>query len=160
VQRGYQDGVLDDDDYRQQRAGLLEELKAAQEAARRAGSHAQALGRLDAGEDLAAALYRHLGEVKAAVADGVTRAPDLRALRHTIRQVFERVVIEPARPEYVAEGVVEEGGWMLSMKLAGGALPWCAPRQPLAMPDPTGQATPVPDAQKYPNGFLCRYCWW
>ena len=163
VRRDYQDAKLEAEDYREQRSELLQEREAASEGLRRAESHLEAMERSEATSDAAANLYRYLGDLKQAVADGVTRAPDLRALRHTIAMIFKEVRLRKAEdwPDAAEEFGDEGDGLYLEFVMRDPAwMPWDAPKRPLVMPVPTGQDTPVPEWQSYPNGFLCRYCWW
>jgi hypothetical protein len=91
VQRGWQDGVLDDDDYRQQRHQLRAELDAAHSAVLRAERHAEAVERQGTMADAEGVLLAQLAAVKAAVAEGAGQAPDVLALRNAIGQLFESV---------------------------------------------------------------------
>jgi hypothetical protein len=91
VQRGWQEGVHDDDDYRGQRAGVLGELDGARTAHGRAAEHVQALERTGAVTDAEEALLRQMAAIKQAVADGAGRAPDVDALRNKIGEMFEAV---------------------------------------------------------------------
>jgi hypothetical protein len=96
VQRAFQDGYLEAADYAQQRAQLLEEDDAAKAAVQRATEHADALKATPPLADAEAAVLRHLTEIRKAVAEGVSEAPDLNALRTIMKQLFEVVVLLPA----------------------------------------------------------------
>jgi hypothetical protein len=180
VQRGWQDGVLDDDDYRQQRDQVRDELDAAQAALRRAEDHLTALIE-QPDVDAEQVLLSHLAALKRAVSDTGQAAADLDTLRGVIGQMFQSVeLIDHANPfgarsypTTIPEGNSTEGGvvthppgverdpqvgdgdrryWLL-LKLRSSAV------DPATF-KPTGQLTPVPPSPQYPHGFLCRYCWW
>jgi site-specific DNA recombinase len=96
VQRAFQDGFLEAEDYASQRAQLLEERDAAQAAADRARDHADHLATAPATADAEEAVLRHLSNLRQAVIEGVSRAPDLNALRTILRQLFKEVLLLPA----------------------------------------------------------------
>lgn len=95
------------------------------------------------------------------------KAPNLGAQRNVIRQMFESVQLvrsatfprgpapkgineQWAEPKWLeADG---ERYWLL-LSLRPSAVD-------MATFKPIGQAIPVPEWQSYPQGFLCRYCWW
>jgi hypothetical protein len=120
IQRGYQDGVLDDDDYREKRSQLLEERKGAQMALERATEHVQAVERAAPLSDAEEHVLRRLAELKRNMTEGVEQAPDLNALRNVIAQLFEKVMLLPADHPYLTEvagmkdsGPELEGGYYL-----------------------------------------------
>ena len=109
IQRGWQDEVIDDNEYRQQRDQLLAEQEGAQAALQRAQDHVAKTERTGVMGDAQQALLRHLATIKEAVADGVGRAPDLNALRNVIGTLFEK--IELVRwGSWGIDG--DPGGWM------------------------------------------------
>ena len=83
--------VLDDEDYRQQRAQVLAEQEGAQAALQRAQDHVAQTERTGVVGDAEQALLHQLQTVKDAVADGVGRAPNLNALRNVIGTLFESI---------------------------------------------------------------------
>jgi len=90
VTRGWQDGVIDDDEYRRQRTGLLEERQAATaavECARDRQAKVAEARPLDAEE----ALLRRLADLRAAVVDGIGKAPDLNGLRRLLQELFVKI---------------------------------------------------------------------
>lgn len=121
IQRGFQDGILDGEDYRDQRARLLEEDAAAQAALTRAQEQvqrAEAAGRFAGAEE---PLLRHLGDLRTAVERGIENAPDLNALRTVLRDLFESIELirwpgfgvgggDGLHPFHDGNPVVESGG--------------------------------------------------
>jgi hypothetical protein len=110
-----------------------------------------------------------MAALKRAVADGIEKAPNLAAQRNVMGQMFESV--ELIRSPGFDTGSAARGGVVPSVPgpdprvTAGEATYWLLPKlRPSAAdaptPTPTGQLTPVPASPQYPNGFLCRYCWW
>jgi hypothetical protein len=111
VQRAFQDGFLDPADYAQQRAQLLEERDAAQAAVDRAREHSEQLATAPAMAGAEEAVLRHLANLRQVVIKGVSRAPDLNALRTILRQLFEEVLLLPAdHPWLAVEGHPRVGG--------------------------------------------------
>ena len=173
IQRGFQDGVLDDEDYRQQREQVSGELDAAEAALQRARQHAEVVEREGASAEGEEVLLRHLAVVKRAVAEGAGRAPDLHALRNTLGELFESVeLVNLANP---FAGAVNDDDDIPQDRpnpvVDGKAGPAYAllPRVRWSSVDfrsekPIGQLTPVDWSPQYPpsdpNPFLARYCWW
>jgi DNA invertase Pin-like site-specific DNA recombinase len=114
VQRAFQDGHIEAEDYAQQRAQLLEERDAAQAAADRAREHAAHLATAPAMADAEEAVLRHLANLRQAVIEGVSRAPDLNSLRTILRQLFEEVALLPADHPWLAHEVIRESSANLS----------------------------------------------
>ena len=155
VQRGWQDGVLDDDDYGQQRADLLAERQAASAAVERARAHVEAVERDEAAQDADGALLKRLAAVKRTVAEDVGKALDLIALRNLIGELFEAVELV----RWPGFGTVQEG---LASNAPGpdpvndgeqtyALLPmlrWSAVDSETF--SPTGQAMPVGSMPQYP----------
>lgn len=92
VVRDYQDGKLDVDDYREQRADLVEEQQAAEAAVLRAGSRVEDL-RPSATDDVEEETLRRLAAMRATVLGGVEAAADVDALRVVLRQLFAEVAL-------------------------------------------------------------------
>lgn len=91
VQRGWREGVIDDDDYAEQRQQVIEERDAAHAAAAQARARLAAVENDGTAIDAEKRLLAHLADLKEAVAGSVERAPDLAALRTIIAQLIERV---------------------------------------------------------------------
>lgn len=104
VTRGWQDGVIDDDDYRAQRAELLSEREAAENAVEQARVRVEAVEAAGAVSDAEAATLAHLADLKATVAGQVEHAPDLAATRTLIAQMIERVDIGTRERPYPPNG--------------------------------------------------------
>ncbi|HTX12805.1 MAG TPA: recombinase family protein [Solirubrobacteraceae bacterium] len=93
IKRGWQEDILDDDEYREQRAEVEQELAAAQAAVEQAQRRAEAVEAAGAATDAEEAMLRHLADLKAAVAGKIEQAPDLAAVRATIGQLIESVTL-------------------------------------------------------------------
>jgi DNA invertase Pin-like site-specific DNA recombinase len=158
VRGDYQAGKIEADDWREQRPGLTAELEAAQQAADRARSHAETLAQVGL-PDAEQALLEALTALKAAVATGVDRAPDLAALRIVLRQMFTCVVLAPN---------VEDEGFLLLPEPRIERLPsgdWAF--EPPALPDICicqGRPTAPPERSPRSRGgrsrrsSRCRRC--
>lgn len=170
VQRGWQDGVLDDDDYRQQREQVRADLEASRAALQRAQQHAQMLEQQGVTIDAEDVLLRSLADVKRAVAQGAGEAPNLHALRNAIGELFvsvELVRFDSRHP--FGAGKVPDGyspGDRPSPVIDGrDGRPTYAllPRVRWSAVE-SGSVTPVAWSPQYPpsdpNPFLSRYCWW
>jgi DNA invertase Pin-like site-specific DNA recombinase len=111
IQRGWQEEVLDDEDYRQQRAQVLAEQEGAQAALRRAQDHVAQTEEIGVIGDVEQALLRHLATIKESVAQGIGNAPNLDALRRVIRDLFEHVMLLDAdHPWLSAVSALRESG--------------------------------------------------
>jgi hypothetical protein len=108
VQRAFQDGHLEPEDYADQRAQLIQERSAAQAAANRATDHIADLRTAGPLADADEAVLRHLADMRKAVTEGVDRAPDLNALRTILRQLFSKVVLVPEGHEWLDLSGVRE----------------------------------------------------
>jgi site-specific DNA recombinase len=159
VRRGWQDEVIDDSEYAEQRAGLTVERDGAKGAVERARAHVGQLGQGLVPGDAEQVVLDHLARLKRAVGEDLEAAPDLSAIRNVIGDLFEQV-----------ELVESDDGSHLLLPLLRverlGDERWdfegAGRRQSLPVETlrPIGQATPVPSWQSYPPGFLARYCWW
>jgi DNA invertase Pin-like site-specific DNA recombinase len=128
VQRGFQDGYLEPDDYREQRTALLAEQEAAEAARARARDRAAVLAEarpLDAEE----AVLRRLGELRTTVLGGIGEAPNLNALRRLLRELFKTVYYVAADTDHWSrnmrisrESHIPAGGAFLEPHLRAGAL--------------------------------------
>ena len=185
IQRGWQDGVLDDADYRGQHDQVSGELEAAQAARERSHAHVERIEQTGVSSGAEQQLLEHMNAIKRAVADGVSRAPNLNALRNVIGQLFESVELvewqwttdshdtdEPrwTDPERRKFADFREAWEKLPtprpnpvLDANGGATYVLVPRL-RSTPSPTGHLTPVGSIEQYPpsdaNPFLARYCWW
>ena len=168
IQRGWQDGVLDGDDYRSQHDQVTGELEAARAALERSQAHVERIEQTGVSGDAEQHLLDLLATIKRAVADGVGRAPNLNALRNVIGQLFDSV--ELVSPPTAAIGVGKVTGGVLPVEQpwpdfveSDGATYVLLPRL-RSTPSPTGHLTPVGSIEQYPpsdaNPFLARYCWW
>ena len=72
MQRAFQDGHLEAEDYAQQRVQLLEEQDAAQAAAARARTHADQLTTMPATAGVEEEVLRRLANLRHAVIEGVS----------------------------------------------------------------------------------------
>jgi DNA invertase Pin-like site-specific DNA recombinase len=161
--RGWQDEVIDDDEYARQRAELNAEREGAQEALRRSQGHVEEVEQGAIPGDGEQALLEHLAALKKAVATGAGAAPDLHALRNVIGQMFERV-------QLVRSGEVPD----CDVPMTDDAVPVSADYwlllvlRPSAVDSgtfkPIGQEMPVGSMLQYPPSdtkpFFARYCWW
>jgi site-specific DNA recombinase len=93
VVRGWQDEILDDDEYRRQRCELDAELEGAEAAVEQAERRLAQIEATGTTTDAEEALLRHLADLKMLVSGNIDRAPDLESLRTVIRQLFERVTL-------------------------------------------------------------------
>lgn len=162
VKRGWQDDVIDDDEFAAQTAELTAEREGARGAVQRALAHVAATEQGSVPGDAEQALLDRLAALKRAVGEGVGAAPNLAAMRNVIRDLFAEV-------EFARNG---DGTYVLMPllrveQLADGRWDFetAGRRQPLSLaaddtPNPIGQATPVPWSGQYPPGFFARYCWW
>jgi len=91
VQRGWQDEVITDAEYAEQRAELTEQRAGASEAVERARDHVAQLERNAPVGDAEQALLDHLAALKAAVSARAAGAPDLITLRRVISDLFVAV---------------------------------------------------------------------
>lgn len=108
IRRGWQSGVLDDDEFQAQRSDVSGERDGAQAAVAQARARVDAIEAAGPLKDSEQALLGHLADLKASVAGAVGRAPDLEALRTVIGQLFERVEISanPFGPKFRSEAGV------------------------------------------------------
>jgi site-specific DNA recombinase len=165
VRRGWQDGVLDDDDYREQWPEVQAERDAALAALQRAEEHASQTEDTGIVGDAEQILLDHLAALKRAVATGADAAHDLAALRNVIGQMFESVSLT-AWDEGIALAFGDGAGPSARPRVpVTGRGYWLLPKLRWSAVDadtfrPIGQEIPVPEWQSYPHGFLCRYCWW
>lgn len=156
IHRGWQDGVLDDNDYRSQREQVSGEPEAARAALERSQAHVERIEQTSVSTDAEQQLLDLLAAIKRAVADGVGRAPNLNALRNVIGQLFESVeLVQGQWPDVIGVGHVaggfipDERPWPALIEDRGRRsyarlLPrvrWSAVE---LTPMPTGQLTPVP----------------
>ena len=160
IKRGWQDAVIDDAEYADQKVELEDELTGAETAHQRASDH---IARLEAHGPLTDAeeyLLAYLTEVRDAIRGRVEAAPDLNSLRRVIFQLFERIDLIPfCGNEFEGIPAVE---FPLPKMADGTALyPWFRDSAVDAGTlTPIGQEMPVPPSPQYPSGFLSRYCWW
>ena len=179
VRSDYQRGAIEAEDWNEQRPGLVEAVEAASAAAERSRAHAEAAAAAPVG-DPEGELLEALARLKAAVATGVDAAPNLPALRNTLDDLFESIVlIRSDKPPWDAlsraagRGVLDQVGEAPGLESEGKSYWLCLSfRQsamdpselleplPVEIPSPMGQETPVEWFGQYPPGFLARYCWW
>jgi hypothetical protein len=95
VIRAFQDGHLEAADYAEQRRQLLGERDGAHAAVQRAKDHQDRLKAAGPLADAEEAVLRRLADLRGAVVQGISQAPDLNALRTIIRQMFEAVLLLP-----------------------------------------------------------------
>ena len=172
IKRGWQDRVLDDDEYREQRDEVSGELEAACAALERSQAHVERIEQTGVSGDAEQHLLDQLATIKRAVADGVTRAPSLNALRNVIGQIFESVELgewQGAGDPYAAadfcEALAEVGLPTPKPVLdANGGPTYVLLPRLRSTPSPTGHLMPVGSIEQYPpsdaNPFFARYCWW
>jgi hypothetical protein len=112
VQRAFQDGFLDPEDYRDQAAGLREERDAALAAVEQARTHAERVAAGGPSLDGEAAMFERLAELRAAIVDGTRDAAGLDGLRTLLRHMFEEVRYLPVIGESHAwpEALADFGG--------------------------------------------------
>lgn len=89
VQRAFQDGVIESV-HRAERPGLMAEREAAEAAVARAREHAREVANAAPLLDAEAELLRHVGDLRAAVLEGIGDAPNLDATRTVLRRLFSR----------------------------------------------------------------------
>lgn len=110
VQRAFQDGHLEPEDYADQRVTLLDEREAAMAAVERAQDHADTLEAAGALRDADEAVLRHMAALRQAIVQGISDAPDLNSLRTIIRQLFQAVLLLPSGDIDTAEVAAAEVG--------------------------------------------------
>jgi DNA invertase Pin-like site-specific DNA recombinase len=103
VQRGWREGVLDDDDYRQQRVEVMEERDAAAAALKRAQEHVKRIEDADGLQDAEEALLRRLASLRDQIVGGIDKAPDLPALRSIVGQLFSAIELCPPESPFGAQ---------------------------------------------------------
>lgn len=103
VQRGWREGVLDDDDYRQQRSEVIEERDAAAAALKRAREHVAKIEDADGLQDAEEALLRRLASLRDQIVGGIDKAPDLPALRSIVGQLFSAIELCPPESPFGAQ---------------------------------------------------------
>jgi len=168
VREHYQAGRIEPDDWVEQRPELTTGVEAASEAVSRAREHVEQLERSGVPGDAEAELLAHLADLKRVVASGAGQAPDLRALRTVIGDLFAEVQL--VRSGEFPQGDIADDG-MIPWHHDVPALSDCEDRYWLLLVlrsaavdaetlRPMGQAIPVPWSGQYPPGFLARYCWW
>jgi hypothetical protein len=173
VRGDYQRGAIDAEDWAEQRPGLIEAAEAATAAAERSRVHAEALVGAPAG-DPEGELLQALARLKAAVATGVDAAPNLQALRNTLDDLFESIVLVrsdelPWDALSYAKGQIDQLGeapeleskgqpYWLCLSFRQSAMDPSEPLQPLPVeiPSPIGQETPVEWFGQYPPGLHAR----
>ncbi|HVM46276.1 MAG TPA: recombinase family protein [Candidatus Thermoplasmatota archaeon] len=130
VQRAHQDGHMEPADYAEQAADLRAQRKGAESAveqakARVAQVHTQAPA-LDAEE----ALLRLLADLRAAVLDGIGKAPNLDATRTLLRWLFRRMLyLAPGHtwldmPGFITDDMPPVGAGYLLPDLNAGVVEW------------------------------------
>jgi site-specific DNA recombinase len=173
IDRGWQDRVLDDDNYRLQHTQVSGELEAARAALERSQAHVEWIEQTGVSGDAEQQFLDKLATLKRDVADDVSRAPNLNAMRNVIGQLFESVELaewkgtdpDPDAAADLCEALTAVGLPTPKPVLDanGGATYVLLPRL-RSTPSPTGQLTPVGSIEQYPpsdtNPFLARYCWW
>ena len=159
VRRDYQDGKLQADDWNEQRAGLQDELEAAQALRDRLLVQSRpepALGSQDA-ED---AVLRRFSELRRVVAGEIASAEDVQALRAILAKLFESFTFHADRVSQ-AQAELLEGGASLNttlgyikpkprrdmIELGLGRWGWSPLQQPLPVP-PNNDAIGLPTASK------------
>ena len=119
VRRAFQDGVIEAADWADQRPGLIAERDAAEAEVQRLREQGEGLARAVPEIDAEAELLRHLADLRAAVVDGIGKAPNLDATRTLLRRLFEQVVyVAPTHPWLVMPGFTDDmpeagGGYLL-----------------------------------------------
>lgn len=93
VVRGWQDGVISDDEYRRQRSDLDAEHEASTAALEQAERHLAEIEATTVTTDAEEALLRHLADLKRLVSGTVDQAQDIEALRTVIRTLFDRITL-------------------------------------------------------------------
>lgn len=176
IQRGWQEGVLDDEDYQEQRNAVRLEMEAAEAALGRAERHAEHVEEHGPTADAEAMLVEQLAAVKHAVAEGAGSAPDVLALRNAISDLFESVELIDLTTKPYGSGRTTEG-FVPGDRPNAVAKEKDQPRYALLprvrwssvdldTSSPIGQLTPVPPSPQYaaplinPDSTLARYCWW
>jgi len=96
VQRAFQDGIIEADDWAEQRPGLIADRDAAEAEVNRVREHARLLADAAPMLDAETELLRHLADLRAAVVDGIGQAPNLDATRTVLRRLFTRIEYLPA----------------------------------------------------------------
>jgi len=121
VRRAFQDGMLDAEDWREQKAELEAEIVASTGKLDRLAEHEQALKR-DAIEDAEEAVVQRLSDIRTAIAGTVTRSENVAGVQRALEQLFESFTVGPAdavttgehaellaAQDAAAEGLLREG---------------------------------------------------
>jgi hypothetical protein len=171
TERDYDAGDITARQYSAREARLAGELEGARNALQRARDHADQVEQSGAVPgDAEQAVLKHLAALKAAASGQAGAAPDLNALRNVIGDMFEYVQLVRAG-DLLPPASAPTGGLMpiegdvpTPPRVDGGRYWLLAPLRLSAVDavtfKPIGQEMPVPVSQAYPEGFLCRYCWW
>ncbi len=130
VMRAFQDGLIEAEDWADQRPTLLGERTAAEARLHRAEEHVATLDVAAPTLDAEAELFRHLSDLRAAVVDGIGKAPNVHATRTLLRRLFRRVVyLAPGHSWLTTPGFVDTqaalvGTGYLILDLADSAVEW------------------------------------
>jgi len=145
VMRAFQDGLIEAEDWAEQRPTLTTERQAAEARLLRVREHVATLDNAAPTLDAEAELLRHLGDLRAAVVDGIGNAPNLDATRTLLRRLFRRVLyLAPghpwlATPGFTSTQTARAGTGYLILDLAEGAVQWASPDGEPGGPRPTGK---------------------
>lgn len=153
IKRGWQEDVLDDDEYRSQVQEVESERQAAQAAVEQARTRVAAIEATGSTTDAEEALLRHLADLRQLVCGTVEQARDIEALRTVVRQLFERVTLVrwtwDTVDEIQAAGITagRDGDLFLIPKPRAGVIDWAG------FPKLTINQVPVPGEVTTPR---CR----
>ena len=121
VQRSFQDGIIEPEDWAEQRPGLIAGREAAEAEVTRVREHADELATAAPLLDAESELLRQLAELRTSILDGVSDAPNLDALRRVLGQLFKNVTYFPAefvnREAWIRDGVPEASRAFLQVDL-------------------------------------------
>ena len=169
TERDYDAGDLTGKQYSGRQARLSDELTGATNALSHAVAHTQRLEQDEPVGDTEQMLLDLLARLKQAASAQADAAPDLPALRNLIGDMFESIQMVRSGEWPPAAGPIEgftpfEGDVPASPQVEDGrywlltSLRWSA--VDTGTFKPIGHEIPVAVWQAYPDGFLCRYCWW
>lgn len=110
VRRDYQRGVIEAEDWAEQRPQLREERDAARAEASRLAASLEAAAKEDALLDAEQETYELLADVRRAIAGEVNDAAGVDAVRAALSRLFDRFILHPAdRPKYALPQHTGEG---------------------------------------------------
>jgi hypothetical protein len=154
VQRAFQGGVIEAEDWAEQRPGLIAEREAAEAAVARACEHGRELATAAPLLDAEAELLGRLADLRTAVLHGIGDTPNLDALRRLLHNLFSVVYYQPADRDHWSlhlrtsrEALVPVGSAFLEPHLRGGGLAHpalYAPKLALQLEQPLRVGLPFP----------------